>query len=140
MRTSQCLTSLLMALCWWGQCDPSGLLPLKFSPATMTLSELACNAKEERALLRYSVPSVDQDDAIAASVWKQAMEETIGALLGPFQLSDIDESIALSRRFGIKQGGKIRCVDDFSRSGINACCSTSESPRPHTIDVIASLA
>lgn len=69
-----------------GQCDPSGLWPLKFSPATMTLSDLACNAKKERALLRYSVPSVDQDDEIAASVWKQTMgETTTGALLGPFE-------------------------------------------------------
>ena len=101
----------------------------------MSLSEFACNAKKERAL-----PSVDQDDEIAASVWKQTMEEaTAGALLGPFELSGIDESIALSLRFGIKQGGKIRCVDDCSRSGVIACCSTSESPRPRAIDVIASL-
>ena len=55
------------------------------------------------------------------------------------ELNEVSRSTPLSRRFGIRQNGKIRCVDDFSRSGVNACCSTSESPRPHTIDVIAAL-
>ncbi len=45
----------------------------------------------------------------------------------------------MSKRFGIKQGAKTRCVDDFSRSGINSCAQVSESPKPHTIDIIASL-
>ena len=68
------------------------------------------------------------------------MEETkTGALVGPVELQDISRSTPLSRRFGIRHGGKIRRVDDFSRSGVNACCSTSESPKPHAVDVIAAL-
>ena len=46
--------------------------------------------------------------------------------------------IPLSKRFGIKQGAKTRCVD-FSRSGINGCAQVSESPKPDTVDIIASL-
>ena len=46
---------------------------------------------------------------------------------------------ALRRRFGVKEGGKIRCVDDFSWSGVNPAAQPLESPKPHTIDVIAGM-
>ena len=123
-----------------GPAPPSGLWPVKFNPATMTLAELAATAHRERALLEGLKPAIDQDDDIASSVWQQTMDETVtGALVGPLELDKIPSETPLSRRFGVRQGGKIRCVDDFSRSGINACCSTGESPKPHTIDLIAAL-
>ena len=123
-----------------GPSQVSGLWPLKFTPATMTLVELAVNAQKERSMLEQHRPLVDQDEELLRSVWSQTMDETeTGALVGPIKLQEVDQSTPLSRRFGIRQGGKIRCVDDFSRSGVNACCSTSESPKPHTVDVIAAL-
>ena len=123
-----------------GSSQVSGLWPLKFTPATMTLTHLAVNSQKERSMLEQHRPLVDQDDELLRSVWSQTMDETeTGALVGPIELQKVDQSIPLSRRFGIRQGGKIRCVDDFSRSGVNACCSTSESPKPHTVDVIAAL-
>ena len=123
-----------------GSSQVSGLWPLKFTPATMTLTELAVNSQKERGMLEQHKPLVDQDDELLRSVWSQTMDETeTGALVGPITLQEIDQSTPLSRRFGIRQGGKIRCVDDFSGSGVNACCSTSASPKPHTLDVIAAL-
>ena len=123
-----------------GSSQVSGLWPLKFTPATMTITELAVNSQKERGMLEQHKPLVDQDDELLKSVWSQTMDETeTGALVGPIALQEIDPATPLSRRFGIRQGGKIRCVDDFSRSGVNACCSTSESPKPHTVDVIAAL-
>ena len=123
-----------------GDSHISGLWPLKFTPATMTLTELASNAQRERSMLDRHKPMVDQDDELLQNVWSQTMAETeTGALVGPLELQEIELCTPLSRRFGIRQGGKIRCVDDFSRSGVNACCSTSESPKPHTVDVIAAL-
>ena len=123
-----------------GDSHISGLWPLKFTPATMTLAELSSNAQRERSMLEQHKPMVDQDDELLQSVWSQTMDEIkTGALVGPLDLREIEVNTPLSRRFGIRQGGKIRCVDDFSRSGVNACCSTSESPKPHTVDVIAAL-
>ena len=123
-----------------GSSQVSGLWPLKFTPATMTLTELAVNSQKERGMLEQHKPLVDQDDELLKSVWSQTMDETeTGALVGPITLQEIDPATPLSRRFGIRQGGKIRCVDDFSRSGVNVCCSTSESPKPHTVDVIEAL-
>ena len=124
--------SLLKAQCWWGHrsCPDFGhwnLLLLQWR-------------LKERSVLEKHRPLVDQDDELLRSVWTQTMDETkTGALVGPIKLQEVSQSTPLSRRFGIRQGGKIRCVDDFSRSGVNACCSTSESPKPHTVDVIAAL-
>ena len=74
------------------------------------------------------------------TVWEQTLAEVqAGFLIGPIELDDVPAHIPLSKRFGVKQGAKPRCVDDFTRSGINSCAQVSESPKPHTIDIIASL-
>ena len=59
--------------------------------------------------------------------------------LGPFDPQQIPSHYPLSRRFGVVQGEKTRCVDDFSRSHVNACVQVTEAPKPHTVDVLASL-
>ena len=73
-------------------------------------------------------------------MWEQTLAEVqSGFLIGPIELDQVPPHIPLCKRFGIKQGAKTRCVDDFTRSGINSCAEVSESPKPHTIDIIASL-
>jgi len=70
------------------------------------------------------------------------MEEVeAGTLVGPIKLCDVPESYPLSKRkrFGIQQGPKLRCTDDFTRSAVNSCVQTSESPKPHTLDVFGAL-
>ena len=66
-------------------------------------------------------------------------EVNSGLLEGPIDLKDIPLDCPLSRRFGIQQGAKVRCIDDFSRSSVNSCVQTCESPKPHTIDVFAAM-
>ena len=93
-----------------GPAPVSGPWPLKFTPAAMTLTELDVNAEKERGLLEMHRPIVDQDEELIVSVWKQTMEETEnGALVGPMELNEVSRSTPLSRRFGIRQNGKIRC-------------------------------
>lgn len=73
-------------------------------------------------------------------MWQQTLDEvTKGELEGPLPLAEIPSDIPLSKRFGVEQGGKIRCVDDFSASGINATAQPLESPKPHTLDVVAGM-
>ncbi len=62
-----------------------------------------------------------------------------GTLVGPINIDDVDVTVPLSRRFGVQQGQKVRCVDDFTRSGVDACAQVVESPRPHNLDTIAAL-
>lgn len=62
-----------------------------------------------------------------------------GAIVGPIPLSEVDRNKPLSRRFGIQQGAKVRCIHDFSRSSVNSAVQTCESPKPHTVDVFAAM-
>ena len=43
---------------------------------------------------------------------------TTGVLVGPTPLANIDPECPLSRRFGIQQQAKIRCINDFSWSSL----------------------
>ena len=74
------------------------------------------------------------------SLFRQTLKEVeTGALVGPMSLDEVDAAFPLSRRFGVQQGQKVRCVDDFTTSGVIACAQVVESPRPHTLDTIAAL-
>ena len=122
-----------------GQTDLTNLWPSKVTPATMTEGELHSQAKLQRDGLSYR-QVVFFDSEIAHSVWDQALQEvTPGEAEGPFDLNEVPWHFPLSRRFGVKQSGKIRCVDDFSWSGINAASQPRESPKPHTLDVVAAM-
>jgi len=120
-----------------GCVERTGLWPSKFSPATVTVDELHKVASMERSVLHQqfagAAPHGDE-------VWRKTMEEVeAGTLVGPIKLSDVPESYPLSKRFGIQQGPKLRCIDDFTRSAVNCCVQAGESPKPHTLDVFGVL-
>ena len=124
-----------------GRYQATGLWPSKLKPATMTedkLREIAC--LERRKILQSTLSC--GDPVVDKAVWDQTIAEvSAGNLVGPFCPNSIPPHCPLSRRFGIVQGHgrKIRCVDDFSRSAVNQAAETSESPRPHTLDVFAAM-
>ena len=122
-----------------GATEETGLWPKKFTPATLTPSDLHESAQRQRSALTYEQVVFYSED-IAAAVWSQTMDEVAkGDIVGPFELDEVPKNCPLSKRFGIRQGGKIRCVDDFSASGVNAAAQPMESPKPHTLDVLAGL-
>ena len=122
-----------------GDSLPSGLWPHKFTPATMTIQELERQSAAGREMALSQVVS-SGDHQIDLAVWNQSLDEvTKGYLEGPFDPSNVAPDVPLSRRFGVVQGPKIRCIDDFSRSGVNKACQTHESPRPRTLDVLAGV-
>ena len=122
-----------------GPTCPTGLWPKQFTPATLTEEELQQQATVQRRHLTYS-QVVFFGEEIARSVWKQTLDEVAkGELEGPLALDDIPLNGPLSKSLGVEQGGKVRCVDDFSASGVNATAQPLESPKPHTLDVVAGM-
>ena len=112
-----------------GPTCPTGLWAKQFTPATLTEDELRQQAAAQRCSLTYSQVAFFSEE-IAKSVWEQALEEVAkGELEGPISLEDVPPDIPISRRFGVEQGGKIRCVDDFSASGVNAAAQPLENPK-----------
>ena len=76
----------------------------------------------------------------ADEVWRKLLEEvSMGTLIGPISFDEVDASWLLSRRFGLLQGQKLRCIADFTRSAVNCCVQTCESPKPHKVDVFGAL-
>ena len=120
-----------------GQVPVTGVLPGKFNPALLT-----DEASSSRAtLLRgrgASLACSSGDPEVDAGIWAQTMEEvSAGWLEGPLEEKNVMLDHPISRRFGGRQGPKIRPIDDFSDSGVNHATTTFESPSLHTVDVIA---
>jgi len=122
-----------------GCVERTGLWPAKFQPAAIGVEELHQVAITERTLFQQQFGQGNQEQYLD-EVWAKTLDEVkAGALVGPFDLSEIPDSYPLSRRFGILQGSKLRCIDDYSRSSVNSSVQTCESPKPHTLDVYAAL-
>ena len=122
-----------------GDTCASGLWPHKFTPATIAEAELFSLSERERSsVCRNAI--VSDDPMVNEAVWQQTMEEVnLGYVAGPYDLEAIPKHYPLSRRFGVKQGEKVRCVDDFTGSSVNQSVQTHESPRPHTLDMVGGM-
>ncbi|CAE7253423.1 unnamed protein product, partial [Symbiodinium sp. CCMP2456] len=60
-----------------------------------------------------------------------------GWLFGPVDEKDLPAEAVVTRRFGIRQGGKCRPIDNYLESGVNATASASDTITVHTADVLA---
>ena len=121
-----------------GETDTTGLWPAKFIPSTISEAELLEVSVRERDAVCAKVKSVPSETD--ETVWNKTLDEVSkGWLQGPFEPTNVPSEYPLSRRFGVVQGEKTRCVDDFSRSHVNSCVQVTEAPKPHTVDVLASL-
>ena len=96
-----------------GETDTTGLWPAKFVPATISEIELYDISARERESICNKVKETPSETDRA--VWDKTLEEVEkGWLLGPFDPQQILSHYPLSRRFGVVQGEKTRCVDEFS--------------------------
>ena len=83
----------------------------------------------------HSVAEIDE------TVRKQTLQELEdGWLRGPIPLNEIPEECPISKRFGIRQGNKIRMTDNFAESAVNDAVTVHESPVLRTVDVAAAMA
>ena len=78
-----------------------------------------------------SLPVQSELSSLSLFGTRQWSEVNSGLLEGPINLKDIPLDCPLSRWFGIQQGAKVRCIDDFSRSSVNSCVQTCESKASH---------
>ena len=65
------------------------------------------------------------------------LEVERGWLEGPFSPEDLNEDLGHwipNRRFGVRQGGCCRAIDDFSESGVNSALGAVETIDPDNLD------
>ena len=123
-----------------GQVPSTGVFDKCFRPAEMCMDQLHAGSGASNKSIFHSVRS-SGDSEVDRIVYEKTLEERdSGWLRGPVDFHELPEKAVLSRRFGLKQPNKVRLIDDLSASSINKTVQCSETPRPHTTDVIASVA
>ena len=123
-----------------GMFPETGVFPQARRDPLRTEDELKMATESIREeVLAATGPGEDPD--MDTTVYEATMEEVKrGWLTGPLtisQLSAVDGWIP-SKRFGVRQGEKVRCIDDYALSRINSAHGSRESINPADIDAIAS--
>ena len=121
----------------WG--SESGFLPKKFKPMTLQATCLEAMSREiGLASLRKACSTGDSDlDAALSVIIKEELDK--GWVSGPLDPQELEPGSVISPRFPIRQGEKVRAIDDFSFSGVNSCFGTTEKIELQGVDDILSL-
>ena len=118
-----------------GEVPKTQMLPVKFTPALLTVDALRSQSKLRRPHVEQDYRSSGDAD-IDNEVWRQTLEERDkGWLLGPIPFEQIPQDAPVSRRFGLRQRHKVRLTDDFSESSVNQAVTVFETPLLHTVDI-----
>ena len=126
-----------------GDLSPSGQFPSQWKPAALGVEQLQQTAIWAQRAVVGSCRRVLEDAEIANAVWQETMEQAAPDkrwVIGPFTAEEVTRKHGPhwvpSRRFGVRQSGKIRSVDDFSQYLINATVSCHEKIDLEGIDHI----
>ena len=75
-----------------------------------------------------------------SKLWLKTLEERDkGWLIGPVAWSDLEPHSVVSKRFPLQQGSKLRHIDDFSMSMVNATVSMRDQATTDGVDIIAAM-
>ncbi|CAJ1339650.1 unnamed protein product, partial [Effrenium voratum] len=125
-----------------GDIPKSAVFRKKFRPAELTVDSLRRNAKRVRSGILQSVHAegdrLGSDHELAQAVYDATMKElSLGYLHGPYAESDLGPECSITRRFGVRQGQKVRPIDNYTESQLNQTTTVHETITLHTADVIA---
>ena len=122
-----------------GQLPDSTVLPRKFSPALLSVSDLKENAESARKALKWSTRS-SGDSSSDVGLWEKTLQEVErGWLVGPLPWESLGPGDIVSRRFCVNQNGKIRPIDDYSQSQVNSTVFASETASVDGTDFICAM-
>ncbi|CAL1131315.1 unnamed protein product [Cladocopium goreaui] len=130
-----------------GDLNPSGQFKQQLKPAAISVDQLRQTALWAQKAVVSSCRKVLEDNEIAVAVWEETMQQASDEqrwVIGPFSSSEMTERLGdhwvPSRRFGVRQSGKIRAVDDFSQYLINSAVTCHEKLDLEGIDSICATA
>ena len=126
-----------------GEVPASGLFPAERREPEKTIEDVWRDAPLVREAIWASLrpsddPELDQEVTAATKA-----EEEQGWLRGPIPWEDAaarHSRFTVARRFGIRQGGAVRVIDDYSENGVNATVGTSERIDVGGVDSIIAIA
>lgn len=125
-----------------GDLPPAGQFKQQFKPASLSVEQLKQAAIWSQRAVVGECKKVGSDPEIAKEIGEESAERQW--VRGPFTAAQIPDrqgpNWIPSRRFGVRQGNKIRPVDDFSQYLINASIACHEKIDLEGIDNICAVA
>ena len=122
-----------------GRLPESNYFEKRFKPANLAPASLREVAAKARVALLGSVQSSGQP-GLDSGVYEATLKEREkGFLVGPVAADTIPEGGTLTRRFGVVQRDKVRPIDDYRSSLVNAAVTQPEAVSLHGIDHVACL-
>ncbi|CAE7241857.1 unnamed protein product [Symbiodinium sp. CCMP2592] len=127
-----------------GKLPRSNVFAKRFRPAEQSESQLRSSAKRLRDGLLATIKA-SEDPVIDQGVLKATLKELErGFVDGPLSPDQIPEDASLTHRFGVIQGSnedgpKVRPIDNYLSSQVNAAVTQVEQVSVHTIDVVAGM-
>ena len=103
-----------------GWMKPSDMFASNIRPPELHVDSLV---KMAASFSSRAVASVkpSQDGELDNEVWEATLAEVAGGTLeGPFSVDALPQGDIVSPRFGLRQGSKIRPIDNLTASGINS--------------------
>ena len=120
-----------------GEIPSSGVYRKRVKPAALTTEELRRAAKRTRRPIIQSTRGSD-DPAVDIGVYQSTLDEMQrGWLHGPCMEHELGDDCTVTRRFGVRQGAKVRPIDNYTESLVNQTTSAGEAISLHSTDVIA---
>ena len=128
-----------------GPMQASVQFPKRIKPATITVQQLKESSVWSKKMIYSSCKRVSSDPEIANAVFQERQQQlSDGWVKGPFTMQQMDERFGgcwiPSKRFGVRQGGKVRAVDDFSEFLVNASVTSTEKLALYGIDEVINTA
>eukprot|EP00435_Cladocopium_sp_Y103_P062520 s739_g24.t1 len=128
-----------------GEMPESKQFPAKLKPALISVQQLKESSVWAKKMIFASCRRMESDPEVARAVYDETMQQLQdGWVKGPFSEAQLDAKYKgcwiPSKRFGVRQGTKIRAVDDFSEFLINASVSSTEKLQLFGIDEVINTA
>ena len=128
-----------------GEMPKSKQFPSQFKPAMISVQQLKESSVWARKMIHSSCRRVGSDPEVAQAVFDETQQQIQdGWVRGPFTATELDEKYDRcwipSKRFGVRQGNKIRAVDDFSEFLVNASVTATEKLQLFGLDEVVNTA
>jgi len=122
-----------------GPIPRSGVYRKRKKPGNLGRAELRRRAGTVRKAIVASTKGSGDDEIDMAVFDVTTKEKESGWLHGPYSLEELPHDASVTRRFGIRQGGKVRPIDNFTESMVNLTASAGETIELHGTDTIAAI-
>ena len=138
-------TELIQGFKLTGEMPESKQFPARLKPAMISVQQLKDSSVWAKKMIHASCRRVGADPEIARAVYEETIQQrTDGWVKGPYTASELDQKFdgcwIPSKRFGVRQGGKIRAVDDFSEFLVNASVTATEKLQLFGLDEVVNTA